>query len=389
VQRTPSRFASAETLTNTFATKDKMKTTCLIIQVLLLLGASLGLAGERQVHVPHETVDVTTINSTNSSKHLAYLQVHAKPPIDYVVDKFEAHDAVLLGEMHEIKENCDFISELVEPLYNRAGVRILATEFIRRRNTDKINQLVTSKKYDEGAVISIFRDFGQPWGFKEYMDIVKAVWRFNRQLPPDAERFRIVGLDSNWSQYDVLFKMKDDISRSREYESREKHMIRTFEEEVLLKKDKALVHLGYAHTFPDERFGGVLHKKYGDRIFWACLHHQHSDRLIAFLEELFAKNENKAIGFDVSDSPFENLRDNTSPYFKFMKDSTFSQLSHGYVFLKPVARLKRITWVEGFVDDSNFERIRGIALKRKWIAEDVCTTASDLDKHMKKLFESH
>lgn len=350
------------------------------------MGTTLTFANEQEA-MPYEIVDIATINPTNSSKYLAYLTAHAKSPVDYIVGKFEAHDAVLLGEMHEIKENCEFISELIEPLYNRADVRILATEFIRSRNTDRINQLLTSKEYDERSVISIFRDFGQPWGFKEYMDIVKAVWMFNNQLPPDAEKFRIVGLDSNWSQYDILFKLSDDASRLKEYESREKHMIHTFETKVFQKGAKALVHLGYAHTFPEQRFGGVLQKKYGDRIFWACLHHQHSDQLVAFLEELFANNENKAIGFDVTDSPFENLRDNTSPYFKLTKDSTFSQLSHGYVFLKPVARLKRITWVEGFVDDSNFESIWGIALKRKWITENECTTAPDLDKHMKKLFE--
>lgn len=361
-----------------------------ILSMAVLAGALSHLstaASEELVRPPSAPVDVASIDLAKSSLYLQYLRNNAKPPVDYVVDKFETHDAVLLGEMHEVRENCEFVSQLIQPLYRKAGVRILAMEFIRSRNTLQINHLVTAKEYDEDAVVQVFRDYAQPWGFKEYMDVLREVWRLNRKLPARAEKFRVVGLDSDWSQYDILFRLKDDTSRQKEYQSREEHMIRVLEEEVLLKGHKAMVYLGYAHTFPEGRFGSVLHRRYPDRIFWICLHHRTNKQFTDFLEAVFAQNGNESIAFDVVGSPFANLRDSTNPYFSLKEQSVFSELAHGYVFLKPVAQFKRITWVEGFVDHTNFEEVRGIALKRRWINENQCTTPEELDQRMKLIFE--
>ncbi|HUV03596.1 MAG TPA: hypothetical protein VMX94_00645 [Armatimonadota bacterium] len=360
--------------------------TAAILALMLVYQGTF--AGEETANPSSKAVDIAGINRSSRSEYLAYLKNHAESPADYVISKFKAHDAVLLGEMHEIRENCEFVSQLIEPLYNKAGVRVIATEFVRSRNTARANQLVTAREYDEDAALRIFRDYGQPWGFREYIDILRAVWSFNRRLPPEAEKFHVLGLDSNWNECDVLFKLKDDAARLREYQRRERHMIRVFDKEVLTKRRKALVYLGYGHTFPEEKFGAVLRKKYGDRIFWVCLHHQQDGRLVGFLEGLFAENGNKPIGFDVVDSPFASLRDNTSPYFSSRKDLAFSQLAHGYVFLKPTAKLNRTTWVDGFVDKTNFESIRQIAVKRQWINENECAGPAELDSRMKQVFGS-
>jgi hypothetical protein len=354
---------------------------------VLLMGAPTEKKRPESVGRP---VEIDKINSARRARCLTYLANHGRPPVDYVVEKFKTHDTVLLGETHEVRENCQFVSDLIEPLYRRAGVRVLATEFVRSRNNSLVNKLITANVYDDKLAIRIFRDYGWPtWGFKEYIDILKAAWALNSKLSPKQEKVQVVGLDSNWSQYDLIFKTRDQASRSRTFLLREKHMVSVFEQTVLEKSRKALVHLGFAHsiTCHGQRFGTVLRKKYGKRVFQVCLHHQLGKKLMEFLELLFAQRDDRAVGFDVLDSPFANLRDDTSPYSKFLKAAVFSQFAEGYIFLKPISRLQKITWVKGFIDVSNFRQARAIAVKLKWLKRRQCTTPKELDKRMKQLFE--
>ena len=66
----------------------------------------------------------------------------------------------------------------------------------------------------------------------------------------------------------------------------------------------------------------------------------------------------------------------------------FSDIAQGYIFLKPLAELSKIGWVKGFIDESNFEKVKAIALKRGWIKPEECNTPEQLDKKMKLIIES-
>ena len=97
------------------------------------------------------------------------------------------------------------------------------------------------------------------------------------------------------------------------------------------------------------------------------------------------KNNNKPVGFDVQNSPFSQLRDQSSIHFSLVDDVAFSDIAQGYVFMKPLKDLTKVTWVPGFIGDSNFERTRAIALKRGWIGEDECTTPEEMDSKMAQI----
>jgi hypothetical protein len=185
---------------------------------------------------------------------------------------------------------------------------------------------------------------------------------------------------------------------------------------VLEKGGKVLVQVGYMHSFTRyrlyktaPRFGYILNQRYGDRVFQVCLHQMHFGPevvtggrpksrpvIMGFMEKLLNKNGNKAVGFDIDGSPFANLRDRKSMYFALQEDMVFSDIAQGYIFLKPIRKLGRMTWVKGFVDESNFERVRAIAKKRRWIEiaekrgfikSGECDTPEGLDKLMKLLVE--
>ncbi len=360
---------------------------------------------------PHP-IEVSDIKEANYSPYLSHLKEYSKTPVEYVVGKFKDHDVVILGEMHEQKENLELVRDLIEPLYHKVGVKFFAMETLKSKNMALVNKLVTGKKYDQQLALRIFRDYGWPtWGFKEYMDVIKAVWELNNKLPPQARKVKVVPLSSDWDAYDIV----SGAWTHADEKAHDNHMAQILSSEVLEEGEKALVLIGYNHSFTHyrlplvkngefagerhRRFGYILYEKYGNRVFNICLHLRHfgPERLTSksssvkpvlhsFMERVFKMNSDKPVGFDVENSPFASLRDKGSFYFTFQKDVVFSDIAQGYIFLKPLDRLSRITWVNGFIDESNFERAKTIALKRGWIKPQECKTPQELDEKFAVLF---
>ena len=370
----------------------------------VLLCSFLGAAGPAMSGEPPEArdapkpaaVEVGDIEESDYSVFLEYLTRNAKPPAEYVIAKYKDHDVVIIGETHMVKENCELVSGLIEPLYREAGVTCLATEFLKSKYNDLANELVTAKEYDQQLALKLFRNYAWPtWGFKEYMDILKAVWQLNSSLPPQAQRVRVVGLDMDWDAYDDIVDPKRDQAYFFQRNlKREQHMTSVFKQGVRQNGGKALVHIGYEHTFTrlEPRFAHGLSKAYGDRLFQICLHKAMPGprgrvRFVSFMEAIMKANGNKPIGFDVVGSPFANLRDKNSYYFSSPVHQGFSDIAKGYVFTKPLGDMSKVTWVEGFIDESNFERARAVALKGRWAKEGECETPLDLDSRMAQVFD--
>ena len=383
----------------------RLGTVVVIVVVVQLALCGIGKAQPYQQQPP-TAIDISQSDDIDRRPFLEYVRQQGQSPIEYVVNKFTRHDVVLLGEMHEVRENCELISALIEPLYRRAGVTCLVTEFLKHKDTALANKLVTAKQYDQELALRLFRDLPQPaWGFKEYMDIIRAIWTVNSKLPPEATRFRIVGMDMEWDASD-LFRDSPKASAARRAvgQRRDPYMAKVVVDEVLTKSSKALIHAGYMHTLTFDRMGGILYQKYSDRVFQICLHHRHSGLeaaggkrtkpvIVGFIEELMSRNGDKPVGFDVVHSPFAHLRDRNSFLFTLKGGRlSFSDIAQGYIFLKPLNKLRKITWVKGFVDKSNFERCRVIAEKRGWIALAkkhgiLSHSEADTPEGLNKLFE--
>ena len=354
---------------------------------------------------PHP-IEVSDIKEANYSPYLSYLKEYSKTPVEYVVGKFKDHDVVILGEMHEQKENLELVRDLIEPLYHKVGVKFFAMEILKSKNMALVNKLVTGKKYDQQLALRIFRDCGWPtWGFKEYMDVIKEVWELNNKLPPKAKKVKVVPLSSDWDAYDIVSGVWTEANGK----AHENHMVQILSNEVLEKGEKALVLIGYRHSFTHykqprlkdgklvgewPRFGYILYEKYGDRLFQICLHQWESKltksselcTLVGFIEIMLSSNGNQPVGFDIENSPFAHLRDRDNYYFAYQKDVVFSDIAQGYIFLKPLNKLSRVKWVNGFIDESNFERAKTIALKRGWIKPQECKTPQELDEKFAVLF---
>lgn len=76
-----------------------------------------------------------------------YLLNEGKPPLDYILEKFEDHDIVLLGEMHYIRQQVELYHRLI-PLLPDHGITIVATEFGRRADQALIDELLSKEWFD-------------------------------------------------------------------------------------------------------------------------------------------------------------------------------------------------------------------------------------------------
>ena len=347
------------------------------LTILLFAAANPSWAQDRRPE-PRKLDDGTRAESAK------WLKGSATEPADYVVSKFTAYDLVLLGETHEVKENCELVATLIGPLH-KAGVRTLCTEFICSRFNKRLAEIVTAADYDEAAVVELFRRGPWPtWGYQEYVDIVRAVWALNRKLPAKAEPFQIVGIDADWRQLDLLKQAPAE--RFKTIAGREEHMAAVIEREAFDKKAKALVHIGFAHTVRQgDRLGAKLAGKHGKRMFQVCLHHEMpgrdgASRFTGFIEEAVAMAERKVAGFDVTGSPLAGLRDDDGQYFRMLgRDRTFQDFAQGYVFLKPARELKPVGWVKGFIVPDTFAEAKELAERLGWVEKGKHETAAELD----------
>jgi hypothetical protein len=374
--------------------KDYRNSYLFVLMMGILILPNFGIAQELEADSLHP-VNVTEIE--DQKPFIDYIQKNGKTPVEYLIEKFKSHDIIILGETHSIKENCEFISTSLKTLYQRANLRFLATEFIKTINSELTNKLVTDSEYDQNLAIQIFRDHAWPtWGYQEYVDIFKAVWEVNQSLPQNAERLKVVCLDYDWNQYDTFYgpKKDDRVHKFNERLAREEHMTKTAEE-AINKEGNVLVHIGFDHTFTKipPKFASVLYEKYGDRVLQVGLHMKYaSDRkknpaLIPFIEEIMDKNGNIPIGFDIVDSPFSPLFDNAVLYFQHPVHKTFSDLVQGIIFLKPINQLRKVTWIDNFINEDSFEKAVGIAKKMRWIKKgERINTPAELNKKMSELF---
>lgn len=325
---------------------------------------------------------------------LDHLKQHHQPAVDFVVSQFRKHDLVLLGETHQVAENCRFVATLIEPMY-RAGVRTLALEFIRSRFNDDLHKLTTSPKFDEELVKRLFRQGPwATWGFQDYAEIHRAAWQLNHGLPADAPKFRVIGIDSEWSQYEYWFGERDHEEIFLERVARERHMTDIIKTECLERDEKALVHIGRDHTYTKHgiRLAKVLTDEYGSRIKQVALHTAWPCRdgrapITGVLEGLAVRaGGGQPIGFEIIESPLARLNDRTFIHWERLPEATLADFAQSYVFLEPVDELHGMTWIHGFISEENFEQARAIALKARWVQEEEAETPDGLDRALQRKF---
>lgn len=346
----------------------------------------------------------------------AYVRSHYMTPEEYVLSKFKDHDVVFLGEHHYFKQDPELVQRLI-PLLYQDGIFTLAFEFARHEDQPLIDRLLTAPTYDESLARQILFNQYVFWGYQEYADVFKAAWQLNQQLPRDARKFRILGVNcsADWS---VIQKDEDRddwrVMRKVWRGCDEGDWAGVILGEVVAKREKALAYSGMHHAFTkyrqpiynefthsfvrfgDVRMGNHVYEAIGNRAITIALHDvwfssQGYDKPETYVADGYIdaamgeiEPQFRRAGFDTAGTPFGSLPGEKSIYkygydrsnlvwgligngiwggiipwwARYESKFTLSMFCDGYIYQKPLSEYEGVTPIKDFVNEENLAQAR-------------------------------
>lgn len=312
-----------------------------------------------------------------------YISKVGLSPDDYLITKFKEADIVLLAEDHGVKENLNFVRNLIPKLYEN-GIYMLGMEFGAYEDQKQLDSLINAPSYDEQMARKLMFNYNTRWAIVEYMAIYKAAWKWNLSLPETAKKFRVLNISYcyNWKEFEKV-RTPENMRKVFPLGNTEDFRCSLLEREALLQNQKILVLTGTPHAFTFYQFpyydytslgfvryeknflGNLLYSKYRKRVISVALHQpfaNYPNRQPGWvspasgeLEMIMDKCKNKPVGFNLKSSLLGDLKDN-SYYSMGYCNFTLSNLFDGYIFLKPLKELSSCTIDYKFMDDANWER---------------------------------
>jgi hypothetical protein len=356
----------------------------------------------------------TSLDKATMESLTEYLIKNYRTPENYVISCFKGHDIVFLGEYHRIKHDVELIHNLIPKLYEH-GVYNLGIEFADYQDQERIDRLTTAPEYDESLALQIQFDHWPFWGFREYVDIFKVAWQVNRDLLPDAPKFRVVGLNgrSDWSHVwtEEDRRNPEVMKKVWPYGDSDEHMAKIILKEFVDKSRKALIYSGMYHAFTrfqqpvysaeldsvvrlsDKRMGNRIYRVIEDRCMTICLHAPWP-KYKNWNEEIYPvdgiidalvptlNSEHQRIGFNVAGTPFASLTADSSFWRLGYDDFSFATYCDGYIYQKPLGEYEGVMVIDNFINESN--RLAAIAQSANPLAKDSSRTAEDLTESLRR-----
>lgn len=314
--------------------------------------------------------------------YVSALTRDARSAEDYVVDRFDDADLVLLGEDHAIVQTLAFVERLVPRLY-RAGVRNLVMEFGAAEDQRALDRLLTAPAYDAAALRQLMFHYNSAWSWVEYRGLYEAVWRLNRSLPAGQPPLRVVNMSYvyRWSEFSAP-RTPEVLRRVFWRGTIDRFRADAIDREVLARGGKALVLTGTPHAFAryamprmDDNadgfcgfdanwLGNRLLRRHPGRVASLLVHQPFPNRPGAqpayvqpaqgAIERIMAKLGDTPRGFDLRGGIMGTLPDR-SFYATCHADFRLADFFDGYVFLAPIRELRPATVDVGFVDETNLD----------------------------------
>ena len=303
-------------------------------------------------------------------------------PAGYLLKQFENHKIIMLGEEHRVREQLEFVMELIPKLY-KSGIRNIGMEFGCYELQGALDSLVCSDFYDEAAAREMMFTYNVAWPMKEYTDIYYKVWQLNQGLSGDEPRFRIINLSY---QYDwSAFKGIRTIGNALKIFPKgpiEQFRARVVEKEVMSCNEKILILTGtphaftrYAYTVYDnleeglcryirKDFGHLLYAAYGDDVITVLFHQPFYKNgypaavspCDGAVEKYLEQNFGHPVGLDLSGHEVGSFKVNSDYSFGY-KDLRLRDLADGYIYLKPLHRLHGASLDKKFIEGYPYEKV--------------------------------
>jgi len=334
----------------------------------------------------------TTQKNNSAESDLAdYLKSNWQTPEEYVINKFESHDYVFIGEYHRIKHDVDLILKLI-PMLQENGINNLAIEFGNYEDQYLVDSLLNLPFFDRNLAKQIMFSNSPFWGYAEYIDIYRVAWEVNHAKNLDRKnRFRVVNLGAvydpckeggAWRDIDPDIFMADVIFK-----------------EIINKNEKALIYSGSHHAFTKyhqplydfgkdtlvgfnkTKMGNVIYDSLKTKVFNIYLHAAWvSDKgwdensvlpVNGVIDSIMTIFNNKPIGFDVINTPFGKLTCNNSYYAFGYPNFTLDKYCDGYIFQNTFANYKPITMEDNFITEKNLpvakKKLECIGVEKEFI----------------------
>jgi hypothetical protein len=348
----------------------------------MLLAAAFAFDTERLSAAPQSPRE---LSPDERHRLVEYLNRHRRPPEDYIVDKFRDHDLVILGEWHRIRHDPLLVQRLIPKLYE-VGVRFLGFELGCEEFQPQLDRLLTADSYAEDLVRWMMLRHDVTWGYREYLDIYRAAWEFNRSLASGAPPFRIVHLDYRREYELVQPEMSAETWRQVYHKGeRNAHMASVVRREFVEPGHKALLYVGMAHAHVGYRrplYDHTMGWVYGyaadtmaTRVaraaasppFVVCLHHPWDSRserhgfeypVDGAIDSVMAEFAEPRSGFDVESSPFGELGDTRSVVSAGDGGFRLADYCDGYVFSKRLADYEGCTVDPAFITRNNLDEAK-------------------------------
>ncbi len=317
------------------------------------------------------------INVQNKDK-LAF-----QDPIEYVLEKFEHYDLVMIGERHWTREEPVFIQNLIKCCYKKNTIDAVFLEFISFDDQGKISTFLEAAEYDPEPVIEALRNetvFG--WGYQEYFEIFKLIYNENSKRPP-SKRVRLVMVDRSLEGVDLYSYLHDKIKQMKV--PREKIFSLTGSlRDALFDRDrfmsdviemyryemnvvKGIYYAGSSHIRKDlqkkdygRRYfsaGGILARRYPGRVCCLTFHQQpqywQDPNDFRFIEQLY-KSYGKPFAIDTNDPKIRHLKLKSDV---IKEGVALKQAFDGYIMLNLDNDYHPSAFIPGFYDDEFAEVI--------------------------------
>lgn len=331
--------------------------------------------------------------ANSQAEVVQYLRKYGEKPDAYVIEKFKDHCVILLGEEHAIKDNLEFVIALIPELYKN-GVSNLGMEFGASEDQRRIDSLINAPGYDEQLARNLMFNYNVGWAYKEYTDLYRAAWQFNRTLPASSKKFRIINMSYkyDWSAFSPP-RTPENMAKVFTKGTVDKYRAELIESEIMLKNEKILILTGTPHAYTRysnatfeynaDNFchydtgwlGNRLYRRFPGEVFNILLHqpfYNAAGRKPLLLspangdiEKVMAELNHTPLGFDLLHTPAGNLADSSSiaychPAF------TMSQYFDGYIFLKPLSQLQGCTFDTLFFKGKTWDEVKDQVPDRDW-----------------------
>jgi hypothetical protein len=329
-----------------------------------------------------------SLNTAVKEELKSFVRENHRIPEQYILEAFQDHDVVFLGEWHYVRQNPVMVRKLI-PLLHQRGIDILCLEFARRVDQPLIDSLLAGTTYDEElARLITFRQYVH-WGFQEYVDIYRGAWQLNHSLSGRDRPFRILGLNNapNWSFVKANADRDNPEVLAKVWHGEdEAAWAAVILNKVVARKAKALVYCGAHHAFTryrqpivangkfirfgDIRVGNHVFAAIGTRAATILLHSpwypaegysgayvRAADGYIdAVLDEL--PPEQRRFGVDMDGTPFGHLPGTTGVYHHGYENFTLDMMCDGYVCDGSMGTYEGVTPIRDFVNERNILEAR-------------------------------